>query len=58
MNNLRDEYLDFKELRESNIKTLITDLSKRNKGISKANLLKMLPKKIEKNIKMLIFFKF
>ena len=56
MNNLRDEYLDFKELRESNIKTLITDLSKRNKGISKANLLKMLSVKDRKEYKDANFF--
>ena len=51
MSNLRDEYLDFKELRESKIKSLIAELNKRNKGISKQHLLKMLSTKERKDFK-------
>ena len=56
MSNLREEYLDFKELRESKIKSLITDLSKRNKGISRENLLKMLSRKESTEYKDANFF--
>ena len=56
MSNLRDEYLDFKELRESKIKSLIAELNKRNKGISKQHLLKMLSSKERKDFKDANFF--
>ena len=56
MSNLKEDYLDFKELRESKIKTLITELSKRNKGISRDNLLKMLSRKEAKENKDANFF--
>ena len=56
MSNLREDYLDFKELRESKIKSLITELSKRNKGISRENLLKMLSRKEAKENKDANFF--
>ena len=58
MSNLREDYLDFKELRESKIKTLITELSKRNKGISRENLLKMLSRKEANENKDANFSKF
>ena len=55
MDILKEDFLNFKDLRESKIRTLITDLSKR-RGINKTDLLKKLNKRKATELKDANFF--
>lgn len=56
MDILKEDFLNFKDLRESKIRTLITDLSKRGRGINKSDLLKKLKKRKATELKNSNFF--
>ena len=56
MDILKEDFLNFKDLRESKIKSLITDLSKRGRGINKSDLLKKLNKRKATELKDSNFF--